>query len=310
MIDRQPQPESSSPARLDWRANAIALWSSAVRLERDADAYDSAVREASEYFGLAPSEVIARMANGSRLLAEEWQQMKIDPRSESDLRRFYNENTAEAFELLNFNTRGAAGLQYVAAFEMTRLRPGRRYLDFGSGVGSGAILFARQGFEVTLADVSTPLLRFAEWRLRKRGLSATYVDLKQQPLPLASYDVATAFDVLEHVLDPLRAVADLWDSLTIGGILCFNTPFEPDPDKPMHIFHDETMVRRVRSAGFAWHYGAMASISVVEKVPNPAYRRWFFRLYDDYLSSFTGRIDVGRIRRLLLREGTARHGDP
>lgn len=277
----------------------MALWSAAVSLEGEADAYASAVREASEYFGLAPSEVIARMANGSRLLAEEWQQMKIDPRSESDLQRFYNENTAEAFELLNFNTRGAAGLQYVAAFEMARLRPGRRYLDFGSGVGSGAIFFARQGFEVTLADVSSPLLRFAEWRLKKRGLSAKYVDLKHGSLPHASYDAVTAFDVLEHMLDPLKAITELRHCLTPGGLLCFNTPFGEDADKPMHIFHDEGILRRVRAAGFAWCYGPPAPIYVLESVPNPSYRRWFFALYDDYFHWLTRRIDLGRIRRAL-----------
>jgi hypothetical protein len=40
------------------------------------------------------------------------------------------------------------------------------YLDFGSGVGSGGILFARHGFEVTLADISSTLLGFSPWRLR------------------------------------------------------------------------------------------------------------------------------------------------
>lgn len=285
----------------DWRVSALEMWSAALTLDGSPSAYDSAVREASEYFGVPPEEARSRMQNGTRLLAEEWHRLRIDPTSEADLCRFYNENGAEPFELLEFNTTGTAGLNYVAAFEAARARPGRRYLDFGSGVGSGAIFFARQGFQVTLADISTPLLRFAQWRLTRRGIAAECLDLKQQRLPVGHFDLITAFDVLEHLLDPLQTVAELRGALVPGGLLCLNAPFDHDPERPMHIFHDGRILRRLRAAGFVRRYGTPADIYVLENVPNPVYRRWFYHYYDDRLHWLTRRIDTGAIRRRLAR---------
>jgi 2-polyprenyl-3-methyl-5-hydroxy-6-metoxy-1,4-benzoquinol methylase len=289
----------SAVTNAEWRAAALQMWSAALTLDGHPTLLDSVVAEAAEYFGLTRCEVRFRMEHGTRLLAEEWEGMRLRPDSEEDLIRFYNENTAEPFELLEFNANGDAGYNYVAALEVARSKPGRMYLDYGSGVGSGAVFFARQGFTVTLADVSTPLLRFAEWRLRKRGIAARCIDLKEQSLPCGQFDIITAFDVLEHLLDPLRVIEDLRESLTPGGVLCFNAPFGHDPDRPMHIFHDERILRHLRAAGFARSYGARAAIHALVKVPNPLYRRWFFRLYDDHLQALTRRIDTGAIRRRL-----------
>jgi hypothetical protein len=53
-------------------------------------------------------------------------------------------------------------LACVLALEYARRYGCRCYLDFGAGVGSKAILFARYGLELAVADISTPL----PWRLR------------------------------------------------------------------------------------------------------------------------------------------------
>src|SRR2546428_3860327 len=91
----------------------------------------------------------------------------------------------------------ASPLSYVAALHFARSQGGRRYLDFGAGMGSGSILFARHGFDVTLADISSTLLRFSAWRLDLRRLPATYVDLKTAELPAGAFDLVTAMDVFE-----------------------------------------------------------------------------------------------------------------
>src|SRR5262249_47148424 len=59
-------------------------------------------------------------------------------------------------------------------------RRGRACLDYGSGIGSDALVFADAGFEVTLADISDLLLAFAAFRCRRRGFTVHTIDLKKK----------------------------------------------------------------------------------------------------------------------------------
>lgn len=278
---------------------AWTMWQNALRLDSEPDVAHAFIREASEYFGLPPETVWPRMQQGTQLLADEWRQMHIDPRREEDLLRFYNQNTVEAFELLHYNACGDAFVNYVPALEISRSRSGRRYLDYGSGIGSGAILFARHGFDLTLADISGPLLDFARWRFARRGLTGTFIDLKSQDLPARDFDIITAFDVLEHTNNPLEIIRKLRQRLCIRGLLAINTPFEHDADRPMHIFHDETISRRFRAMGFSYRYEVKAPITVLEKVANPLWRRCFWAYYDGHLYWLTRKLNTSRLRRLL-----------
>jgi hypothetical protein len=64
-------------------------------------------------------------------------------------------------------------------------------------VRRSGILFARHGLEVTLADISSTLLGFSQWRLDGRQLPTTYIDLKVGRLPHHAFDFVTAMDVFE-----------------------------------------------------------------------------------------------------------------
>ena len=73
----------------------------------------------------------------------------------------------------------------------------KSYLDFGSGISSGPILFARYGMDVASADISSSLLAFSAWRFQKRDLHARLIDLKHQSLPHNTFALVTAMDVFE-----------------------------------------------------------------------------------------------------------------
>ena len=96
-------------------------------------------------------------------------------------------------------------LAYVAALEFASSANCKTYLDFGSGVGSGALLFRSHGFDVTLADISGEMLAFCKYRFAARGCVASFIDLKQSALPSAAFDFITAMDVFEHIVDPVRS---------------------------------------------------------------------------------------------------------
>jgi cyclopropane fatty-acyl-phospholipid synthase-like methyltransferase len=70
-------------------------------------------------------------------------------------------------------------------------RPGT-FLNFGAGVATAGLLFDRLGWQVTCADVSVPLLQFAKWRVKDRGVAIRVIDLHDERLPEDAFDVICA----------------------------------------------------------------------------------------------------------------------
>ena len=100
-------------------------------------------------------------------------------------------------------------LAYVTALQFAQREGCRSCLDFGAGVGSGSLLFVKEGLKVGLADISSPLLGFSQWRFQLRRLPGEFFDLKKRDLPSESFDMVTAMDVFEHLVDPLNAAKKL-----------------------------------------------------------------------------------------------------
>lgn len=88
------------------------------------------------------------------------------------------------------------------------LPPPARVLDMGCGIGSDGLALAQAGYEVHFADFANPSTRYLRWRLERRGLHAPIWDLDADPPP-AGFDLAYAFDVVEHVPDPEAFLATM-----------------------------------------------------------------------------------------------------
>ena len=209
------------------------------------------VREAAEYLGLTLDEVERSIDRSGPELNEEWNRIVGDSSDSSQVVRFYNESRAELFEQIAWHSTEPIHHRSLICADMAATLPGRDFLDFGSGIGSNALVFGLQGFRITLADVADPLRNFARWRCERRGVPAAAIDLKHEALPKQRYDVITCFDVLEHVPDPLKAVQSMRDALRPGGILFLYAPFGFDPERPMHIVHNDPVAAKIRSLGFA-----------------------------------------------------------
>jgi SAM-dependent methyltransferase len=129
-------------------------------------------------------------------------------------------------------------LAYVAALEFALWAGCRNYLDFGSGVGSGALLFAEYGLDVTLADISDTMLSFCEYRFSERKRPTHFLGLKKGVLPEAAFDFVTATDVFEHLVDPVGTVESLHHCLKPGGYIYGRfSAEEEEEDRPQHIVH-------------------------------------------------------------------------
>lgn len=96
-------------------------------------------------------------------------------------------------------------------------------LDVGCGAGLLANAIAKAGHEVTGVDISASSLRVA--RKNDETKRAVYLEANAYSLPFpdASFDAVCAMDVLEHVEEPKRLIAEASRVLKKGGLFFFHT---------------------------------------------------------------------------------------
>ena len=218
----------------------LRLWREALCLMGHPDLKESILHEIGVYLENPDKEDIQRRCeNAVATMKEEWEGMVVNNDTAS-IERFYAESQNPIYELMWWHTLtfDQSPLSYVTALRFAQLKGCRRYLDFGSGVGSGGLLFARDGAETTLADISSPLLAFCRWRFHQRKLPGNFIDLKVASLPQNAFDFITAMDVFEHLVDPRETAERLWQALMPGGYLFARLGDEEDEDRPEHIVHD------------------------------------------------------------------------
>ena len=228
-------------------------WKQALVLEGHQDLKESLLGELGSYLGCEDlAEVERHCMHGSKNLEDEWHD-RVDPTDKQSIEEFYDKSQPALYELVWWHTlcEDNSPLAYVTALHFALQHGSRRCLDFGSGVGSGAILFARHGFEVALADISSPMLRFSQWRFGLRGLRAQFMNLKSRTLPSKAFDFVSAMDVFEHLVDPVATVDKLAEALRPGGFLFGRFNVEADDDRGQHIVHDFAPVfQRLQELGF------------------------------------------------------------
>ncbi len=223
-------------------------WERALLESPETDLRRGLLRELALYSHAKPEEMERRCTSALATLREEWRR-DVDPERRSSVEKFYDSPTT-IYELVDWHSlRDDNGpLAYVLALEVARQSRVKACLDFGSGVGSGALLFASAGIAVTLGDISTTLLDFCRWRFDRRRLTAAFVDLKATTLPEAAFDMVLAMDVFEHLVDPVETVERLWLTLKPGGLLFARIHAEEDADRPHHIVRDfEPTLARMRA---------------------------------------------------------------
>lgn len=102
---------------------------------------------------------------------------------------------------------------------------GLRVLDVGCGGGLLAEEFAALGCRVTGVDPSEPSLAAGRRHATAGGLTIDYRTGtgEQLPLPDAAFDIIYCCDVLEHVDDLDRVIAESARVLRAGGLYLFDT---------------------------------------------------------------------------------------
>ena len=247
-----------------------AQWERALLESPETDLRPSLLREMAAYARTDLDEIERRCTGALADLRGEWIR-DVDPAERASIERFY-ESATTIYELMDWHSlRDDNGpLAYVLGLEIARQHRVECCLDFGSGVGSGALLFSAAGIHTTLADISSTLLDFCRWRLERRALRAGFLDLKQAELPQAGFDMILAMDVFEHLADPVDTAERIWRALKPGGLLFARIHAEDDPDRPHHIVRDfEPTFERMRALGLVetWRDGWLWGHQLFEKRP-------------------------------------------
>jgi len=143
------------------------------------------------------------------------------------MRRVVEPQNAVAF----WEARYARGLVYgteptsvarrlVAVF---RAHGVQRIVEAGCGSGRDALLYAREGFEVTGTEISGSALRWVRERAQAESLRITLLrdDLAETRLPPGSFDAAVAMHVIHLQPAPVRQtmVSQLWRLTRDDGLI-------------------------------------------------------------------------------------------
>jgi ubiquinone/menaquinone biosynthesis C-methylase UbiE len=100
-------------------------------------------------------------------------------------------------------------------------RPTKRALDIATGAGHTGLYLAANGWEVTLADISTAMLKRASELAAERGLRIETRQHSAESLPYAdgSFDLVTCRVASHHFSDPAAFVCEAARVLADGGSL-------------------------------------------------------------------------------------------
>ena len=113
---------------------------------------------------------------------------------------------------------------WIADELVSRLGPGEhRVLDLGCGAGYLANYLAERGHHVTGLDTTTENLVVAKLHDRTRRVAYLRGDACELPFADASFDAVCAMDLLEHVEEPHRLIAEASRVLRPGGLMFFHT---------------------------------------------------------------------------------------
>jgi SAM-dependent methyltransferase len=140
-------------------------------------------------------------------------------------------------------------------------RPGGLLLDVGCGTGQFVEAARKAGYRARGLDLSAAQLEVARRRFPDVEVHAGRLRDYAHGMPPGSFDVVTAFQVLEHVADPLDFLADARRLLRPAGYLAIGVPTwrtwrafrDPEDAPPNHLtrWSRRSLERALGDAGFS-----------------------------------------------------------
>lgn len=188
--------------------------------------YSAGTTSAAAYFSAPPQYAIAAGERGQRLAiyrctkcGHGFSPADVSP---TVLAKWYEQAPPDMWFVVEASARRRTArrvLQYLGNL----ISPPGKLLDVGAGAGFFLEEARRGGWEITGLEPSTWGREYAREELSISTMQAGGFEALAT-LPAASFQVVTAFDVIEHVLDPAALVAACVRALKPGGIVVLTTP--------------------------------------------------------------------------------------
>ncbi|HWB23095.1 MAG TPA: methyltransferase domain-containing protein [Gaiellaceae bacterium] len=192
-----------------------------------------------------------------------------------------------------------------AAYLLPSLRPGLRLLDIGCGPGTITVDFARllaPGEVVGLDREETPLVEARALAPELENLSFVTGNVYALDFEDASFDIVHAHQVLQHLVDPVAALAEMARVCKPGGVVAardvdFATmtwyPGEPVLDRWLELYHAVARANDAEPDGgrhlVAWaHKAGLADLAASASAwcfATPREREWWGGLWAERTTS-------------------------
>lgn len=216
------------------------------------------IRALSTFTGLSKQEVWSRITRGKDLSDEAWQAFAHGRPPEripaQELRGFYGTTDSYLWDLAQWHM-GAKRLHDEVVARQLHEAGIRTVLDFGAGIGSNAIAFARRGLEVTAVELTGTTGDFLRHRLLQLGTKvSSRVRLVLAPDPVEwlerqerPWDAVYCSDVLEHLASHQEAlrVARMLRRLAKRACLLQASFGDQNSPYPQHLAQNDEVAREI-----------------------------------------------------------------
>ncbi len=195
------------------------------------------IKDFAEFSGLEINKIVKNIQSYKTI-------NKQDFTGKATKEEFYENSKTYIFDLLSVNWSLEVPPYKVNRFlpnclENIKSHPGKRFLEFGGGLGVFADFVKRYtSKDVTYLDVNGYASEFAQWRFKKYGIDINFLLTAQDDFKLPhEYDIIFTDAVFEHLDAPqqLRYAKKLASYLADGGMIIFLVDLSGhEEDMPMH----------------------------------------------------------------------------
>ncbi len=149
---------------------------------------------------------------------------------------------------------------------------GKKLIEFGCATGVASSLLRDFGYEVVATDISKYAVKKAQKNFR--GIKFLVWDMEKS-FKKEKFDVAVAFDVIEHLPNPEVGIRNVYNLLKENGTAIFSTPndYPYTSNDPTHISVKKPQEWRkiLKKVGFKHIF--MKQVTLM-----PYFYRWHWRL--------------------------------
>jgi len=185
------------------------------------------LEDVSTFFNMEIKDCKKRIQNYQQEeLTKAWE--RYNPRTEDEILNFYAHTDLLIWELLQWNaSEERKEIEDLKRQILTCFPPNRypKVLDYGGGIGTDSIFFAQRGYRVTFAETKGLTFSFAEHRFKRRNLTIELLPITSSlPSVKDKFHIILCFDVLEHLLYPVKILQFLCKHLYSKGIIAITGP--------------------------------------------------------------------------------------